>query len=131
MSMSDPIADMLTRVRNAQAMNKVSVNMPASKAKAGIAGVLKDEGYINDFGVADVEGKPTLNITLRYVDGVGVIDTLKRYSRPGLRQYCGKSEIPRVLNGLGIAVVSTSRGIMTDAQARADGHGGEVLCIVA
>ena len=131
MSMSDPIADMLTRVRNAQAMNKVSVNMPASKAKAGIAGVLKDEGYINDFGVTDVEGKPTLNITLRYVNGAGVIDTLKRYSRPGLRQYCGKSEIPRILNGLGIAVVSTSRGIMTDAQARADGHGGEVLCIVA
>jgi len=131
MSMSDPIADMLTRIRNAQAMNKVSVNMPASKAKAGIAGVLKDEGYINDFGVTDVEGKPTLNITLRYVNGAGVIDTLKRYSRPGLRQYCGKSDIPRVLNGLGIAVVSTSRGIMTDAQARADGHGGEVLCIVA
>lgn len=131
MSMSDPIADMLTRIRNAQAMNKVSVSMPASKAKTGIASVLKDEGYINDFGVADIAGKPTLNITLKYMDGVGVIDTLKRYSRPGLRQYCGKSDIPRVLNGLGIAVVSTSRGIMTDTQARQDGHGGEVLCIVS
>jgi small subunit ribosomal protein S8 len=131
MSMSDPIADMLTRVRNAQAMNKVSVDMPTSKAKVGIANVLKEEGYINDFAVADNDGTPALNITLRYVDGVGVIDTLKRYSRPGLRRYCGKTEIPRVLNGLGIAVVSTSRGIMTDAQARAQGHGGEVLCIVA
>ncbi len=131
MSMSDPIADMLTRIRNAQAMNKVSVDMPTSKAKVGIANVLKEEGYINDFAVADNDGKPALNITLRYVDGVGVIDTLKRYSRPGLRRYCGKTEIPRVLNGLGIAVVSTSRGIMTDAQARAQGHGGEVLCIVA
>lgn len=131
MSMSDPIADMLTRIRNAQAMNKVSVSMPASKAKTGIASVLKDEGYINDFGVVDIAGKPTLNITLKYMDGVGVIDTLKRYSRPGLRQYCGKSDIPRVLNGLGIAVVSTSRGIMTDTQARQDGHGGEVLCIVS
>lgn len=131
MSMSDPIADMLTRIRNAQAMNKVSVSMPSSKAKTGIASVLKDEGYINDFGVVDIAGKPTLNITLKYMDGVGVIDTLKRYSRPGLRQYCGKSDIPRVLNGLGIAVVSTSRGIMTDTQARQDGHGGEVLCIVS
>lgn len=131
MSMSDPIADMLTRIRNAQAMNKVSVTMPASKAKAGIANVLKNEGYINDFGVVDNDGKPALNITLRYAEGVGVIDTLKRYSRPGLRRYSGKTEIPRVLNGLGIAVVSTSRGIMTDTQARAEGHGGEVLCIVA
>ncbi len=131
MSMSDPIADMLTRIRNAQAMNKVSVIMPSSKAKVGIASVLKNEGYINDFGVADNDGKPALNITLRYVDGVGVIDTLKRSSRPGLRQYCGKTDIPRVLNGLGIAVVSTSRGIMTDTQAREQGHGGEVLCIVA
>ena len=131
MSMSDPIADMLTRIRNAQAMNKVSVTMPASKAKSGIANVLKNEGYINDFGVVDNDGKPALNITLRYVEGVGVIDTLKRYSRPGLRRYSGKTEIPRVLNGLGIAVVSTSRGIMTDTQARAEGHGGEVLCIVA
>ena len=131
MSMSDPIADMLTRIRNAQAMNKVSVTMPASKAKAGIAGVLKDEGYINDFGVSDNDGKPTLNVTLRYVEGAGAIDTLKRYSRPGLRKYCGKTEIPKVLNGLGIAVISTSQGIMTDVQARQDGHGGEVLCIVA
>ena len=131
MSMSDPIADMLTRIRNAQAMNKVSVTVPASKAKSGIANVLKNEGYINDFGVVDNDGKPALNITLRYVEGVGVIDTLKRYSRPGLRRYSGKTEIPRVLNGLGIAVVSTSRGIMTDTQARAEGHGGEVLCIVA
>ena len=131
MSMSDPIADMLTRIRNAQAMNKVSVTMPSSKAKLGIASVLKDEGYINDFGVLENDGKPALNVTLRYVDGAGVISTLKRHSRPGLRQYCSKTEIPRVLNGLGIAVVSTSKGIMTDTQARADGHGGEVLCLVA
>lgn len=131
MSMSDPISDMLTRIRNAQEVRKVHVQMPASKVKAGIAKVLKDEGYIADYASTEVDGKPTLDITLKYQDGRGVIDTLKRYSRPGLRQYRGKNELPRVLNGLGIAVISTSHGIMTDAQARAAGHGGEVLCIVA
>lgn len=131
MSMSDPIADMLTRIRNAQATNKATVRMPASKVKAGIAAVLKDEGYITDFGVSDNEGKATLEVTLKYQNGVGVIDTLKRYSRPGLRQYRGKGDLPKVLNGLGIAVVSTSQGIMTDASARAAGQGGEILCIVA
>jgi small subunit ribosomal protein S8 len=130
MSMSDPIADMLTRVRNAQAVNKVSVNIPASKVKTGIARVLKDEGYITDFRDAEIDGKPTLEITLKYLEGKGVIETMKRASRPGLRQYRGKDELPKILNGLGIAVVSTSQGIMTDASARAAGQGGEILCYV-
>ncbi len=131
MSMSDPIADMLTRIRNAQATNKVTVTMPSSKVKAGIAAVLKDEGYINDFRVDEAGGKPTLEITLRYLEGRGVIDMLKRVSRPGLRQYRGKDDLPRVFNGLGVAIVSTSSGIMTDAAARAAGQGGEVLCVVS
>ena len=130
MSMSDPIADMLTRIRNAQSVNKVKVSMPSSRIKAGIAGVLKDEGYISDFAVLDNDGKPQLEVSLKYVQGRGVIETMKRISRPGLRNYRGQNDLPRVLNGLGIAVVSTSRGIMTDAQAREAGHGGEVLCIV-
>ena len=131
MSMSDPISDMLTRIRNAQATRKVTVKIPASKVKTGIAAVLKDEGYITDFAEAELDGKPALEITLKYQDGEGVISTMKRYSRPGLRQYRGKQDLPKVLNGLGIAVVSTSQGIMTDAQARAQGHGGEVLCFVS
>jgi len=130
MSMSDPISDMLTRIRNAQAVQKATVNIPASKVKTGIASVLKEEGYINDFRDTEVEGKPTLEITLRYMQGKGVIETLKRASRPGLRQYRGKDELPKILNGLGTAVISTSRGIMTDASARAAGQGGEILCIV-
>ncbi len=130
MSMSDPIADMLTRIRNAQATNKVSVTMPSSKVKAGIAAVLKDEGYINDFRVDEAGAKPTLEITLKYLEGRGVIDMLRRVSRPGLRQYRGKDDLPKIQNGLGIAVVSTSQGIMTDAAARAAGQGGEILCIV-
>jgi len=131
MSMSDPIADMLTRIRNAQATNKVVVSMPNSKVKVGIAGVLKDEGYITDFRVDDNNGKPNLEVTLKYFEGKGVIDSLKRASRPGLRIYRGKDEIPRVLDGLGIVVVSTSRGFMTDVAARAAGHGGELICYVA
>ncbi len=131
MSMSDPIADMLTRIRNAQATNKVTVTMPLSKVKVGIAKVLKDEGYINGFGSIELEGKPTLEVTLRYQQGRGVIESMKRISRPGLRTYRGKEELPRVLDGLGIAVVSTSKGIMTDAKARAAGFGGEVICIVS
>ncbi len=130
MSMSDPISDMLTRIRNAQAVQKKTVAMPASKVKTGIAQVLKDEGYINDFRDVEVDGKPGLEITLRYMEGRGVIETMKRASRPGLRQYRGKDDLPKIQNGLGIAVVSTSKGIMTDAAARAAGQGGEILCIV-
>lgn len=130
MSMNDPISDMLARIRNAQAVNKATVTMPASKVKTGIAVVLKEEGYINDFRDSELDGKPALEITLRYSQGRGVIETLKRASRPGLRQYRGKDDLPRIQNGLGVAVVSTSKGIMTDARARQEGHGGEVLCIV-
>ena len=130
MSMSDPISDMLTRIRNAQAVQKKTVLIPASKVKTGIARVLKDEGYIADFRDAEAEGKPALEVTLKYVQGHGVIETMKRASRPGLRQYRGKDDLPKIQNGLGIAVISTSQGIMTDAQARAAGQGGEILCIV-
>ena len=130
MSMSDPISDMLTRIRNAQAVQKAKVNIPASKVKTGIARVLKDEGFINDFRDVEGDGKPALEITLRYMNGRGVIETLKRVSSPGLRQYRGKSDLPKIQNGLGIAVISTSKGIMTDAAARAAGEGGEILCIV-
>jgi small subunit ribosomal protein S8 len=130
MSMSDPISDMLTRIRNAQAVQKAKVNIPASKVKTGIARVLKDEGYINDFRDTEVDGKPTLEITLRYMNGRGVIESMKRVSSPGLRQYRGKGDLPKIQNGLGVAVISTSKGIMTDASARAAGEGGEVLCIV-
>ena len=131
MSMSDPIADMLTRIRNAQMANKVVVSMPNSKVKVGIAAVLKDEGYITDFRVDENNGKPNLEVTLKYFEGRGVIDSLKRASRPGLRIYRGKDELPRVLDGLGIVIVSTSRGFMTDVAARAAGHGGELICYVA
>ena len=130
MSMSDPISDMLTRIRNAQAVQKATVKIPASKVKTGIASVLKDEGFINDYRNAEIDGKPALEITLRYVQGRGVIETMKRASRPGLRQYRGKDELPKIQNGLGICVVSTSKGIMTDAKAREAGQGGEILCIV-
>ena len=131
MSMSDPIADMLTRIRNAQSANKVLVSMPNSKVKVGIASVLKDEGFITDFRVDENDGKPNLEVTLKYFQGRGVIDSIKRASRPGLRIYRGKDELPRVLDGLGIAVISTSRGFMTDVTARAAGHGGEIICYVA
>jgi len=131
MSMSDPIADMLTRIRNAQAANKVRVSMPNSKIKVGIAGVLKDEGYITDFRVDENDGKPNLEVTLKYFEGRGVIDSIKRASRPGLRIYRGKDDLPRVFDGLGIAIVSTSHGFMTDAAARSAGFGGEVICFVA
>ena len=131
MSMNDPIADMLTRIRNAQLVNKPVVAMPTSKQKVAIAAVLKDEGYIKDFATHENSGKPQLEITLKYVDGQGVISRLERASRPGLRKYRGKDELPRVMGGLGIAIVSTNRGVMTDFQARTEGHGGEVLCVVA
>ena len=130
MSMSDPISDMLTRIRNAQAVQKAKVNIPASKVKTGIARVLKDEGFINDYRDTEVDGKPALEITLRYMNGRGVIETMRRTSRPGLRQYRGKGDLPKIQNGLGIAVISTSKGIMTDAAARAAGEGGEILCVV-
>ncbi|MFJ5446236.1 30S ribosomal protein S8 [Methylobacillus methanolivorans] len=131
MSMSDPIADMLTRIRNAQSTNKVSVSMPSSKLKRAIASVLKDEGYIDDFAVQDIEGKPQLNISLKYYAGRPVIEKIERVSRPGLRIYRGNQEIPVVMNGLGVTIVSTSKGVMTDRKARDAGIGGEVLCVVA
>ena len=131
MSMSDPIADMLTRIRNAQSVNKANVSMPASKLKSAIAGVLKDEGYIDDFAVQAVEGKPQLNISLKYYAGRPVIEKIERVSRPGLRIYRGTENIPAVMNGLGVTIVSTSKGVMTDRKARAAGIGGEVLCVVA
>jgi len=130
MSMSDPISDMLTRIRNAQAVQKATVSIPASKVKTGIAAVLKEEGYIADFRDTEADGKPALEITLKYMQGKGVIETLTRASRPGLRQYRGKDDLPKILNGLGTAVISTSQGIMTDSTARAAGQGGEILCIV-
>jgi small subunit ribosomal protein S8 len=131
MSMSDPIADMLTRIRNAQASEKVSVQMPCSKVKVAIAAVLKDEGYIEDFRVSADAGKNMLEIGLKYYAGRPVIEKIERVSRPGLRIYRASRDIPSVMNGLGIAIVSTSHGVMTDRKARASGVGGEVLCIVA
>ena len=131
MSMSDPIADMLTRIRNAQATEKVTVAVPASNVKKAIAQVLKDEGYIEDFAVRENEGKPFIEIGLKYYAGRPVIEKIERVSKPGLRIYKSKDDIPRVMNGLGIAIVSTSHGVMTDRKARATGVGGEVICIVA
>ena len=131
MSMSDPISDMLTRIRNAQMAGKVSVVMPSSKLKVAIAGVLKEEGYLEDFAVRTVDNKATLEIGLKYYAGRPVIERIERVSRPGLRVYKGSGEIPRVMNGLGMAIVSTPRGVMTDRKARATNVGGEVLCIVA
>ena len=131
MSMSDPIADMLIRIRNAQLVGHAEVVMPASKLKASIAQVLKDEGYIEDFALRDEGVKKELRIGLKYYAGRPVIERLERVSKPGLRVYRGRNDIPRVLNGLGVAILSTSRGVMTDRKARADGVGGEVLCIVA
>jgi|SRR3954447_3763625 small subunit ribosomal protein S8 len=131
MSMSDPIADMLTRIRNAQLSEKTSVEMPASRVKAAIAQVLKDEGYVEDFLVRQTDGKPVLDISLKYYAGRPVIEKIERVSRPGLRIYKAKNELPKVMNGLGVAIVSTSKGVMTERKARASGVGGEVLCIVA
>ena len=131
MSMTNPIADMLTRIRNAQQSEKLSVAMPASKLKSAIAQVLKDEGYIEDFAVREAEGQPQLEIGLKYYAGKPVIERIERVSRPGLRIYRPKDALPNVMNGLGVAIVSTSRGVMTDRKARGMGVGGEVLCIVA
>ena len=131
MSMSDPIADMLTRIRNAQMVDKAVVTMPSSKVKAAIAQVLKDEGYIDGFSVRDNAGKSELDIALKYYAGRPVIERIERVSRPGLRIYKGRNAIPQVMNGLGVAIVTTPKGVMTDRKARATGVGGEVLCYVA
>src|SRR5579859_1354113 len=131
MSMTDPIADMFTRIRNAQMIGHTDVSMPASKVKAEIARVLREEGYIEDYATREVEGKPTLSIALKYYEGRPVIDRLERVSRPGLRVYKRQDELPKVLGGLGIAIVSTSKGVMSDRAARAAGQGGEVIGVVA
>lgn len=131
MSMSDPVADMLTRIRNGQSAGKQSVTMPASKLKAAIAQLLKDEGYIADFSKGEEEGKPVLEVALKYFQGQPVIELIKRVSRPGLRIYKSRDELPQVRNGLGVAIVSTSKGVMSDREARKQGHGGEVLAFVA
>ncbi len=131
MSMSDPIADMLTRIRNGQQVAKVAVSMPSSKQKSAIAQLLLDEGYIKGFSSSDEAGKSTLSVELKYFQGKPVIDLIQRVSRPGLRIYKGSKELPKVRGGLGIAVISTSKGLMTDRAARVAGHGGEVLAYVA
>ncbi|MDX1512336.1 MAG: 30S ribosomal protein S8 [Gammaproteobacteria bacterium] len=131
MSMQDPISDMLTRIRNGLAAGKVGVSMPYSKQKQAIADVLKAEGYIKDFSVDTEDGKPQLMVVLKYYGGKPVIEKLRRVSRPGLRVYKGKDELPTVLGGLGVAIISTSHGLMTDRAARAAGYGGEVVCYVS
>jgi small subunit ribosomal protein S8 len=131
MSMSDPIADMLTRIRNGQKARKVSVSMPASTAKAAVASVLKEEGYITEFATSGEGASKSLSVELKYFEGTPVIETVKRVSKPGLRVYRGKEELPTVLGGLGIAIVSTSAGVMSDRQAREKGVGGEVICVVS
>jgi small subunit ribosomal protein S8 len=131
MSMSDPIADMLTRIRNAQSVEKSSVSMPSSKLKLAIAKVLKDEGYIENFVVRGDAARPELEIELKYYAGRPVIERIERVSRPGLRVYKGRHDIPNVMNGLGVAIITTPKGVMTDRKARQAGIGGEVLCYVA
>ena len=131
MTMTDPISDMLTRIRNGQKARKLSVSMPASKAKEAIARVLEDEGYITGFATDGEGASRSLTVELKYFDGVPVIENIRRESRPGLRKYRGKEDLPRVLGGLGVAIVSTSAGVMSDRQAREKGVGGEVLCIVS
>lgn len=131
MSMTDPIADMLTRIRNAQLAEKTTVGIPSSGLKVAIAQVLKDEGYIEDFAVRESQGKALLEIALKYYAGRPVIEKIERVSRPGLRIYKANRDIPKVMNGLGIAIISTPKGVMTDRKARASGMGGEILCIVA
>jgi small subunit ribosomal protein S8 len=131
MSMSDPIADMLTRIRNGQQAQKANVSMPSSKVKVAIAKVLQDEGYIDGYVVRDVDGKPQLDVALKYYAGRPVIERIERVSRPGLRVYKGSEDLPRVMNGLGVAIVSTPKGLMTDRTARSSRVGGEVICLVA
>jgi small subunit ribosomal protein S8 len=129
--MTDPISDLLTRVRNGQRAGKTEVTIPASGLKTEILRVLKEEGYIADFAKAEEDGKPVLNVQLKYYQGAPVIERLQRVSRPGLRIYKGKDELPKVLGGLGVAIISTSKGVMSDRAARAKGEGGEVLCVVS
>ncbi|MCB2262912.1 MAG: 30S ribosomal protein S8 [Candidatus Thiosymbion ectosymbiont of Robbea hypermnestra] len=131
MSMSDPIADMLTRIRNGQARGKITIAMPASRQKVAIANLLKEEGYLDEVSIESEGKKPQLLIKLKYYRGKPVIELLKRVSRPGLRIYRGKDELPQVMGGLGVAIVSTSKGLMSDRAARAAGHGGEILAYVA
>ena len=131
MSMSDPIADMLTRIRNGQLAGHAKVSMPSSKLKASLAQLLADEGYVSSFDVKDTDGKSILSVDLKYYQGKPVIEMLKRVSRPGLRVYKNKDELPKVIGGLGVAVVSTSKGIMSDRDARKQGVGGEIICYVA
>lgn len=131
MSMTDPIADMLTRIRNGQKARKVSVKMPSSNAKVAIAGVLKEEGYITDFSTQEEGGKAELSIELKYFEGRPVIEEIRRVSKPGLRIYRGRENLPKVQGGLGVAIVSTSAGMMSDRQAREKGIGGEVICVVS
>ncbi|MFZ3221900.1 MAG: 30S ribosomal protein S8 [Rugosibacter sp.] len=131
MSMTDPVADMLTRIRNAQMASKLNVTMPSSKLKLAIAKVLKDEGYIDSFKIRENGVKPELDLELKYYAGEPVIERIDRISRPGLRVYKGKDDLPTVMNGLGVAIISTPKGVMTDRQARAGNMGGEVICIVA
>ena len=131
MSMTDPIADFLTRIRNGQRAGKPEVAVPSSRVKLALAKVLKDEGYIDDFSAASEGSKSTLTVRLKYYQGRPVIDRLERVSRPGLRVYKGKDELPKILGGMGVAIISTSNGVMSDREARAGGHGGEVLCIVS
>ncbi|MCX4193925.1 30S ribosomal protein S8 [Methylophaga sp. OBS1] len=131
MSMTDPIADMLTRIRNAQQANKAEVAMPSSKVKVNIAKVLEEEGYITAFNVTEADSKATLTITLKYFEGKPVISEINRVSRPGLRVYKSANDLPRIIGGLGVAIVSTSKGVMADRKARALGQGGEVLCAVS
>ena len=131
MSMTDPIADLLTRIRNGQKARKVSVTMPSSTAKEAVAKVLQGEGYISGYSTSKDGAKSVLTVELKYFEGVPVIENIRRYSRPGLRVYRGKDELPKVLGGLGVAIVSTSAGVMSDRQAREQGVGGEVLCVVS
>ena len=131
MSMTDPIADMLTRIRNAQQANKSDVTMPSSKVKVSIADVLKDEGYIAAYNVSDVDGKATLSVSLKYYEGKAVISKIDRVSRPGLRVYKSATDIPTVIGGLGVAIISTSQGVMAGRKAEALGQGGEILCAVS
>ncbi len=131
MSMTDPISDMLTRIRNGQKARKVSVSMPASTVKVAVANVLKDEGYITDFEASGEGAEKTLSVELKYFEGTPVIEKVQRVSKPGLRVYSGKDDLPKVLGGLGIAIVSTSAGVMSDRQARKQGIGGEVICVVS
>ncbi len=131
MSMTDPVSDMLTRIRNGQKARKVSVSMPASTVKIAVANVLKDEGYITDFEASGEGVKKTLSVELKYFEGAPVIEKVQRVSKPGLRIYRGKDDLPKVMGGLGIAIVSTSAGVMSDRQAREQGIGGEVICVVS